>query len=192
MTLTRPRDPLLAVARLCTTGLMALFVIAGVAVVIAAVALLALPALMGRALADGHLIVRLGEAGQGLTPAMLTPGFLAGVALVLVIAAGMIAAAFQFVRLLRRIIDTVGLGDPFIPANAARLGQMAWLLVGIELATLPLNGLCVWLVHRAQSPEVTIDVDLSLSNLFVALVLFILARVFREGARLRDEVEGTV
>jgi hypothetical protein len=34
--------------------------------------------------------------------------------------------------------------------------------------------------------------DVPLAGLFLALVLFILARVFREGTRMRDDLEGTV
>lgn len=34
--------------------------------------------------------------------------------------------------------------------------------------------------------------DFSLSSLFLSLTLFILARVFRHGAAMRDDLEGTV
>jgi hypothetical protein len=40
--------------------------------------------------------------------------------------------------------------------------------------------------------KVGIQVDLPLAGLFLALVLFILARVFREGTRMREDLEGTI
>ena len=192
MTLPRPSDPLLAVARFCTTALLVLFAVIIAALLISAAALFIIPGAFPGYLASGEVQIQLSDMAQGMTPAMLTPGFLAVVGLALLLMAAMVGAGFQFVRLLRRIIDSVGAGDPFTPANAARLAQMAWLLVATELATLPLHGLGAWITQHGHAADVTVDIDISVSNLFVALVLFILARVFREGTRLRDELEGTV
>ena len=60
-------------------------------------------------------------------------------------------------------------------------------------------GIGVFLHGGAFNPwaeNVTKDVhfkaEMPLSGLFLALVLFILARVFREGTRMREDLEGTV
>ncbi len=37
-----------------------------------------------------------------------------------------------------------------------------------------------------------IDVGVSFSGVLLALILFVLARVFGQGAQMRDELEGTV
>ena len=46
----------------------------------------------------------------------------------------------------------------------------------------------------AQFPheELTADIEFSLTGVLLALVLFILARVFRHGAAMREDLEGTV
>ena len=183
----KPKDPLLAVARLCTTALMMLCAVCTVALMIAGLVLVLLPTVLHDAMANSQAHAQAGDAAALLTPAQLaTEG-----GIVLLIAA-MLAAGFQFARLLRRIIDSVGAGDPFVPINATRLAQMGWLLVVSELITLPIGALAEWLGKRDQAGDLTADIDLSVSSLFVALVLFILARVFREGARMRSDLEGTV
>lgn len=110
----------------------------------------------------------------------------AAMAMVITILAG----ALQFLRLLYQIITTVDQGDPFIPANAKRLELMGWITVAIH------GGLAIiWLVAvqlEVHSEEVGTTVDASLSGLFLALTLFVLARIFRHGTTLRAEVEGTI
>ncbi|MDE2620992.1 MAG: DUF2975 domain-containing protein, partial [Sphingomonadales bacterium] len=152
MSIHPPRDPLLGIARLGTSVLMALFAIAAGAVAFAAVVLLAVPAFLRDALIKGQLHLQLSDAAPEITVEMLTPGFFAMVGAMLVIVAAMLVAAFQFVRLLRRIVDSVGAGDPFSPANATRLAEMGWLLVGIELAAVPLQALGEWIGTRVHEP----------------------------------------
>ena len=84
---------------------------------------------------------------------------------------------FGFVQDLAQIIATVGDGDPFIRVNADRLTHMAWLSVAVQV---------LGIVAFEFNSEFTF------TGLALALVLFILARVFREGARMREELEGTV
>jgi Protein of unknown function (DUF2975) len=103
---------------------------------------------------------------------------------------GVLAAALQFIRQLYRIILSVNDGDPFVPVNAVRLGQMAWLTVAVQLGTT-----IVWAmaqIVKSYAPINDFAWDLSLSGWLLALVLFILARVFRHGTDLRAEVEGTI
>lgn len=110
-------------------------------------------------------------------------GFLALVAV-------MAALGFLFLRLLRRIVDSVAEGDPFIPENAVRLDRMGWLAVSIQLIAIPAGGLTGWIAHVGRVPPV--DVGLSVGGILLALILFVLARVFRRGAAMRDDLEGTV
>ena len=170
MSLTKPRDPLLSVARIILTALIAILACAAVVVLIA-----------------GPFVVYYGaDILHGLPPG--APHWaLGGILLVAVV---ILLAGGQFFRLLRRMIDSVAAGDPFIPENADRLAQMGWLLVGIELLSLPAQVLGDWL-HRLVG-DAEFGIAFSPDTILLALVLFILARVFREGARLRDEVEGTV
>ena len=96
---------------------------------------------------------------------------------------------------LRRIIGTVGEGDPFAPVNADRLSMMAWLLLGVQILMLPAAGLGLMLAKWADKvdhADVNINAGLDLTGILMVLVLFILARVFRHGAAMREDLEGTV
>ena len=114
--------------------------------------------------------------------------------IIAVLALGMvlIALAFHFLQLLKRIVGSVGEGDPFIADNADRLSRMAWIAIAIEVLKLPLGALALYLVQFFESDAMKIDAQFSLTGILLALILFILARVFRHGAALRADLEGTV
>jgi hypothetical protein len=171
----RRLDPLLTTARLLLTLGMGLSALTSISCVIAA------PSTVLLAAQIAPDFIR-----HGLNPNLW---WLAG--LLVQIALGAVLSFFFF-RHLYRIVGTVAEGDPFVPANAARLRGMGWialatqvLLVGLALTAFAVAG------TTAREPP---DLGLSgtLGILLLALVLFVLARVFREGARLRDELEGTV
>jgi hypothetical protein len=115
---------------------------------------------------------------------------------VVLIGLAIVAALFIFFGRLRQIINTVGEGDPFQPENADRLGQMAWLILGVQMLTLLATPLAVQLVEMAddigEGTDVTLDGGFDLSAILMAITLFILARVFRRGAAMRADLEGTV
>jgi hypothetical protein len=126
-------------------------------------------------------------------------GQAAGLAAIRGAIAGMLLLAFAtllcvsgFVRQLARMIDTVGQGDPFIPENADRLTRMAWLAVAIQFVALVMAPLAGWLALRLDEGVFELRSDFSFTGLGLAVVLFILARVFRKGAAMRDDLEGTV
>ncbi len=132
------------------------------------------------------ILAKLAERGGVALP----PDFIwaiCGISLLIAITA---ALGFLFLRELRRIVDTVAEGDPFIPVNAVRLQRMGWLAVGIQLIAIPVSALAGWAAYLSHVRFV--DVGLSLGGVFLALILFVLARVFRTGAQMRDELEGTV
>jgi len=113
---------------------------------------------------------------------ILVCGLLATMALIL-------AAMWFFTRKLRQIVETVATGDPFIPENAVRLRTMAWLLIALQVIALPAALLETNIVHHTGYHS---DIDVSLSGILLALVLFVLARVFHTGTAMRAELEGTV
>jgi hypothetical protein len=168
------RDPLLAVVRLILAVAMACF--AGLAGVIALVA----PALF---LWRDKVTVEMAE--QGAPPVAIW-----AIAAAILLVSAMFVLGFYFVRNLYRIVGSVGEGDPFIPVNADRLRDMAWIAVAVHVLAIPISVIGNW--AESLSPKIHWETELPLSGLFLALVLFILARVFREGTRLRDELEGTV
>jgi hypothetical protein len=94
-----------------------------------------------------------------------------------------------YTRLLA-IVETVNAGDPFIGENADRLQTIAWAIVGLELmhvaVVLLANGVVV------GTEKVDIGGKFSVTPWLTILLLFVLARVFDQGARMRDELAGTV
>lgn len=170
----KPKDPLLAAARVVLIVAMAAMAVACLATLIAAPAVVVLRSDVLAELASKAAPV---EALWALVLILLLVAFVTGL-------------GFLFFRHMYRIVGTVGEGDPFIPANASRLSAMGWIVVAVNIAFIPMVSILRWLesVTEHMHTEASNDID----GLLLALVLFILARVFREGTRLRDEVEGTV
>jgi hypothetical protein len=111
----------------------------------------------------------------------------AGVA-VMAAASLYIAGVLIIIGQLRRIFGTLTAGDPFRPENVRRLrligGMLALLEVGRYFAALSGD----WLGVGAHRPHFAF----SPTTWFAVLVVFVLAEVFREGARLRREAELTI
>jgi hypothetical protein len=118
----------------------------------------------GRLITGGRLIMVIGIGSAPLTHVLLT-------------------------RLLA-IIETVRRGDPFVAGNAARLQTTAWALFGLELLHLAVGTIAA----AASSPSQPLDIDwnFSVTGWLAVLLLFVLARVFDHGTRMRDDLEGTV
>ena len=88
----------------------------------------------------------------------------------------------------------VAVGDPFAPENGSRLSRMGWLAIGAQGIALALKGVVKVLEPYAIKAGKPIDLefDLDMSGVLLVLILFILARVFRHGAAMRADLEGTV
>jgi hypothetical protein len=107
-----------------------------------------------------------------------------------------LSLSMLFVRQLRGVIDSVGRGDPFEPANADRLTRMAWYALGVQACQFAIEPILTTYGRYATtiggSDGITSASDASLTALALAVTLFILARVFRYGAAMRSDLEGTV
>ena len=170
----RARDPLLAIARLAFGFVTALSAVS------ASFFCLAVPFV---------LVIR-ERVLAWLVAKGAPPEAIWGIISLQLLAAAAAIFAFFFFRHLYRIIDTVGAGDPFVPDNASRLMAMGWIAVVSHFLAIPLNLVAQWLAH--YSDRFVVNFGISFAGLLLALVLFILARVFREGARMREDLEGTV
>ncbi|MDE2300973.1 MAG: DUF2975 domain-containing protein [Sphingomonadales bacterium] len=172
------RDPLLAGTRLLLVVSGVIFLVGGVA---ALGALIPVWAFGGRVIAwlAAHADAPpVGRDALGAVSALLG-GIIAGDALTI-----------QFLRNLVAIIDTVGQGSPFISANAKRLREMGWLVLAMQAMLVAALFLTPWFRQALGSRHFFIP--FSLAGLITALLLFILARVFEQGTRLAEDVEGTV
>ena len=72
----------------------------------------------------------------------------------------------------------------------ARLRRVGWLLLGVQalgVATMVVYGFLPKALH-----EVYLGFGPSPAGLLAILVLFVLARIFRHGAEMRADLEGTV
>ena len=179
---TKGTDPLLLAGKVLTIIMQIAMGIAGIAL------LIGIPALfIFQSDIAAELAAEVGEQAAELP--LLSIAALMAMAVVVV---GMI---FLFFDRLRKIIGTVGEGDPFAPANAQRLNAMAWLLLGVQIIAIPMAGVGLTLAKWADATgheSITIDAGLDLTGILMVVVLFILARVFRIGAAMREDLEGTV
>jgi hypothetical protein len=98
-----------------------------------------------------------------------------------------IGGVLVIVDALRRIFVTLTAGDPFHPHNVSRLR-----LIGLMLAALEVSRYVMWSL-TPLIPEIRRnEPNFNLTSWFSVLVVFVLAEVFREGARLRREAELTI
>jgi len=111
----------------------------------------------------------------------LLAGGLAGMALYL-------GGLMIIVERLRRIFATLTAGDPFHPENVLRLRVVGLTLAGLECGRFLFSALVTWLAPGSK----IIQGSFTLNTWFSVLVVFVLAEVFREGARLRREAELTI
>lgn len=88
------------------------------------------------------------------------------------------------------MVETVRAGDPFVGANADRLRSIAWVLLALQLLSLLVAGIAEAVSTPAH--PLNLDAGFSIAGWLAVLLVFVLARVFAEGARMRDDLEGTV
>ena len=170
-------DPLLGIAKALLTFTMIVFLIGIISLGIGTVAIIVM---------NGLVTAKLLENGA---PAQAFWAIL----LLLPLIAGLLMLSYRFAENLRAIVLTVEQGDPFIPDNAGRLRAMAWLALAMQLVSIPIAANASWIENAMEkSGDMQVTVDGSANGLLLALVLFILARVFKTGAQMREDLEGTV
>src|SRR5436190_9498454 len=105
---------------------------------------------------------------------------------------GLTAIPLNYVVLKRLLamVETVRAGDPFVAANASRLQAIAWVLLALQLLSLVIGAIAKTVSSPAHPLHV--DAGFSISGWLAVLLTFLLARVFAEGALMREELEGTV
>ena len=181
MTFPRPKDPLLAAGQLLAMLMQGLMALAAVGVT------LAIPVMF--VFKDEIQADLITEHGPEIAA---FPVFtMAGIAL---LALALIAAAFIFFGKLRAIINSVSDSDPFVPENADRLSTMAWLFFGAHLLIGAIAALALSLRDWAEQmgDDVTVSHGFDLTSVLIVILLFILARIFRQGTAMRADLEGTV
>jgi len=107
-------------------------------------------------------------------------------------AIGLVAIPLNYVVLKRllAIVETVRAGDPFVAANAFRLQTIAWTLLALQLLSLVIGAIAKAVSTPAH--PLHLQAGFSISGWLAVLLTFLLARVFAEGTRMREDLEATV
>lgn len=175
------KDWLLTLANVFLILAEIMFVFASIGVVIGAIATLTF--------ARAKVLADLAAAGA-------PDGTYLAIVVLLVLVWGMLSLSMLFIRQLRAIVGTVDGGDPFVPDNAVRLARMGWYALGTQLCEFVGQPLVATYGKYASGFTWGMSTSggqhVSLAPLGLAVTLFILARVFRQGAAMREDLEGTV
>ena len=118
------------------------------------------------------------------------PTLMIGMRLVMLIGIAGVALGYVFLTRLLAVVESVRDGDPFIPENARRLQVIAQTTLGVQLLNLAEGAVS----SAFSTPENQIDAgwSASIDGWLAVLLLFVLARVFHHGTRMRADLEGTV
>jgi hypothetical protein len=113
-----------------------------------------------------------------------------GLRAVAVLGLATIPLNYVVLKRLLAIVETVREGDPFVAANASRLQTIAWLLLGLQLFSIVIGAIG----NAVSTPAhpVHLDAGFSITGWLAVLLTFLLARVFAEGALMREDLKGTV
>jgi Protein of unknown function (DUF2975) len=105
---------------------------------------------------------------------------------------GLLAVPMHYIVLTRLLamVETVRAGDPFVAANASRLQAIAWTLFAIQLLSLVIGAIAKAVSTPAH--PLHLSAGFSISGWLAVLLTFLLARVFAEGAHMREDLEGTI
>jgi len=125
-----------------------------------------------------------------LSPSQEAERVIMGLRTVAIIGIASVPLYYAILKRMLAIVETVRAGDPFVAANARRLRAIAWALFALQLLSL-----VVGMINKVIStPGHPIDLDagFSINGWIAVLLTFVLAHVFAQGTRMRDDLEGTV
>ena len=113
-----------------------------------------------------------------------------GMRLVMVLGIAAVPVANVVLTRLLAIVETAADGDPFVSENAVRLQTIAWAVLALELLHLAVGAVAA----GASTDQAPLDLDwgFSVTRWLAVLLLFVLARVFEQGSRMREDLAGTV
>jgi hypothetical protein len=125
-----------------------------------------------------------------LSPSPDTDRLIMGMRAIMALGLVVIPLNYLILKRLLAIVETVRAGDPFVAANAARLQAIAWALLVLQLLGMVIDAIA----KSISTPEhpVNLDAGFSINGWLAVLLTFLLARVFAQGAHMREDLEGTV
>jgi hypothetical protein len=125
-----------------------------------------------------------------LTPSLEAERLVMGLRAIAVLGLAGIPLHYVVLKRLLAIVETVRAGDPFVAGNANRLRAIAWALLSLQVLSLVIGAIAK-AVSTVAHP-LRLNAGFSIDGWLAVLLTFLLARVFAEGALMRDDLEGTV
>ena len=125
-----------------------------------------------------------------LSPSPEAERIVMGMRLIAVLVVATIPLNYAILKRLYGIVETVRAGDPFVTANAHRLQMIAWVLLALNILSIAIGAIATAVSTPAH--PVNIHAGFSINGWLAVLFTFVLARVFAEGALMREDLEGTV
>jgi hypothetical protein len=125
-----------------------------------------------------------------LSPSPEAERLVMGLRAIAVLGLAAIPLNYAVLKRLLAIVETVRGGDPFVAANAYRLRAIAWALLALQLLSLVIGAIARTVSTPAH--PLHLDAGFSINGWLTVLLTFLLARVFAEGALMREDLEGTV
>ena len=125
-----------------------------------------------------------------LSPSAEAERLVMGLRAIAVLGLAAIPLNYVVLKRLLAIVETVRAGDPFVAANASRLQAIARALLALQLLSLAIGAIA----RALSTPAHPLDIDagFSINGWLAVLLTFLLARVFAEGTRMREDLQGTV
>ena len=125
-----------------------------------------------------------------LTPGPEAERLVWGLRIVAVLGLATIPVSYGILKRLLAMVETVRAGDPFVAANASRLQAIAWALLALQILSMIIGA--IGKAVSSPAHPVNLDAGFSINGWLAVLLTFLLARVFAEGALMRDDLAGTV
>ncbi len=126
----------------------------------------------------------------GVAASDQTPSLLMGMRAIAALGVVTVPLNLGMLKRLLAMVHTVRAGDPFVAANAYRLNAIAWTLLALQLISL-----IIWAIGKQVSTPahpLHLNAGISTAGWLAVILTFILARVFAEGALMREDLEGTI
>ena len=118
-------------------------------------------------------------------PLLLTAGAVACASGVLLL--GLLSLLLMMTARIVKTADT----DPFVESNARRLMQIGWLLLAMQAVGLT-AGMVMEMFPKPINEHVQAGFDFNPIAFLGAMLIFVLAQIFKRGTQMRDELESTV
>ena len=125
-----------------------------------------------------------------LSPSPDAERLVMGLRAIAVLGLAVIPLNHAVLKRLLAIVETVRAGDPFVAENAYRLQVIGWVLLALNLLSIVIGAIAKTVSTPAH--PLHINAGFSINGWLAVLLTFLLARVFAEGALMREDLEGTV